>query len=645
MKIRKAEFADLNVIYNIEKTSFESFQQMSYASLKNSLETKHQIVYLASLDNDTAVGYAIIFIYKSMHRIYSIAVDKNYRNQGIGKALMNHIIETSKAQGVSKISLEADATNLPLIKFYESFGFRMSKELKDYYAINQPAYRMLLTFDNNNAYKKNAFVNWVVTNMELPWLKEIENIRIIDAETYITDERFQKMKGVRIFNLCFSYQYQTLGYYVSLLASARLQRVIPNVATIRDFSDQLIIKSIGEEALIQIQKTLKNIKSNSVSIVSYFGYTPVKKYQKMIRTLYQLFESPFITFTFEKGLVWKVVKVEPIPISDVEADEFVKEAAIQYFNQKRFNVSRFKDYKYDLAILIDPNEDNPPSDKIALTKFKIAADRMGFFTEFITKDDYHRVSEFDALFIRTTTNVNDYTYQFSRYAYAEGLIVIDDPWSILKCSNKLFLAESMKKFGVPIPKTYFVSRKTDLDDLINELGFPMILKQPDSAFSMGVFKINTKELLQEKLNHLFAISELVVAQAYVQSAYDWRVGILDGKVLFVCKYHMAKNHWQIINWQSKIKRDQSGAVESIRVEDAPAKVIDYALRASMAMGDGFYGVDLKVSGDQVYVIEVNDNPNVDYRIEDQILEDELYRKIMRTIYQRIEDSRNGKRKD
>lgn len=639
MEIRKAELNDLNDILNIEKTSFDSSRQSSYTSLKHSLKTTNQNVYLATL-NDITVGYSIIFKYKEMNRIYSIAVSSDYRNQGIGRALMLHMIEESRNQGVNKISLEADAMNLQLIKFYESFGFRNIKELKDYYNPNQPAYRMHLEFESNLLFKKKNIVNYVVTDTELPWLKQIENIKIIDAESYLSDEKYQKMKGVRIFNLCYSYDYQSLGYYVSLLAAARLHRVIPNVATIRDFSDQVIIKSIGEEAFNQIQKTFYNLNTNNISIVSYFGYTPVKKYQKLIKSLYQLFESPFIKFTFEKGLYWKIERVDPISISDVEADEFVKEAAVHYFNQKRFNISRFKEYKYDLAILIDPNESSPPSDKIALTKFKIAADKMGFYTDFITKDDYHRVSEFDALFIRTTTNVNDYTYQFSRYAYAEGLIVIDDPWSILKCSNKLFFTESMKKFNIPVPKTIFVSHKTDLLCLENELGYPMILKQPDSAFSMGVFKVNNKEQLLDKLNNLFTKSDLIVAQAFIPSSYDWRVGVLDGKPLFVCKYHMAKNHWQIINWNSKTKRDQSGASEGISVEDAPAKVILYALKAAMAMGDGFYGVDLKVSEDNVYVIEVNDNPNVDYGIEDEILGDELYKKIIRTIYQRIEDSRN-----
>ncbi|TVP86107.1 MAG: GNAT family N-acetyltransferase [Acholeplasmataceae bacterium] len=643
MLIRPATPEDLNTLWEIEKASFDKVRRMSFESLKHSLKTKNQDVFLVESDG-LPVAYAILFRYQNTHRLYSIAVLEHYRSQGIGKTLMNHMLGVSKTQGFSRITLEADATNHDLLRFYESFGFKVVKELKDYYGPALPAYRMSFDFEVDMPAKRRAMVNWVVTDLDLPWLKTIDDIHLIDAETYINDERFQRMRSVRIFNLCASYDYQSLGYYVSLLASARLQRVVPNVATINDFSDRLIIGSIGDEATHLIQTALRNLKSDSIELVSFFGHTPFKKYQKLIRALNQLFESPFLVFTFVKSRTWKIEKVQPIPISEVEADAFVKTSAIQYFKQKRFNVSRFKDYQYDLAILIDPDEVNPPSDKIALTKFKIAADRMGFFTEFITKDDYHRINEFDALFIRATTNVNDYTYQFSRYAYSEGLIVIDDPWSILKCSNKLFLTESMRKSGISIPKTCIVSRKSKLDDLINTLGMPIILKQPDSAFSLGVFKVGTRELLQEKLDYLFSMSELVVAQAYIPSDYDWRIGVLDGVPLFACKYHMAKNHWQIINWQSKNKKDQTGLVDSFRIEDVPAEIIDHAIRASKAMGDGFYGVDLKVFGKDVYVIEVNDNPNVDYRIEDHILGDDLYRNIIRAIYRRIEDSRNNKRK-
>jgi glutathione synthase/RimK-type ligase-like ATP-grasp enzyme len=58
------------------------------------------------------------------------------------------------------------------------------------------------------------------------------------------------------------------------------------------------------------------------------------------------------------------------------------------------------------------------------------------------------------------------------------------------------------------------------------------------------------------------------------------------------------------------------------------------------MGDGLYGVDLKLINKKAYVIEVNDNPNLDAGYEDAVLKEGLYLKIMQSIYNRIEMSRN-----
>lgn len=642
MHVKIAESKDFFALWHIEKASFNASRRCSAESLKHSLKSEHQDVFVVLKDAMT-VGYSIVFKHAKSHRIYSMAVDPTYRNMGVGKHLMNHMIATSKASGVKSMTLEADAANTLLIDFYRLFGFEVTETRVDYYGPNEPAYRMTLFFDGNPPVRRRVMTNIVVTDLDLFWLNTIENITVIDAKSYIDDERYQHMKGIRVFNLCSSYRYQSIGYYVSLLASARLQRVIPNVTTIKDFTDHLIVQSIGDEVHDLIQKTLKPVETNRITMTSSFGHTPLKDYRKLIKRLYHLFESPFLEFTFEKGLEWHLVKVDPIAISDIRIDPFIEDAAIRYFQQKRFNVTRFKDYLYDLAILIDPDEIAPPSDPIALKKFKHAADQMGFFTEFITRKDYHRLAEFDALFIRTTTNVNDYTYQFSRYAFAEGLAVIDDPWSILKCSNKLFLTESMRKNGIRIPNTLFVSEQTNLDDLIAELGFPMILKQPDSAFSLGVFQVHDKSELKGKLDDLFGISALVIAQAFIPSAFDWRIGILDGTPLFACTYHMARNHWQIINWNSKKKQEQSGRVETYRLEDVPKDILDVATRAACAMGDGLYGVDIKVSNESVYVIEVNDNPNIDNQTEDRVLKDDLYKEVIQSLLKRIENARGQKR--
>ncbi len=110
----------------------------------------------------------------------------------------------------------------------------------------------------------------------------------------------------------------------------------------------------------------------------------------------------------------------------------------------------------------------------------------------IGRDDYARLAEFDALFIRETTNVSHHTYRFARRAAIEGLVVMDDPESILKCSNKVYLAELLGRHKVPVPRTLVV-HKDNISLVGEELGFPCILKQPDAAFSQGVVKIENED--------------------------------------------------------------------------------------------------------------------------------------------------------
>ena len=121
--------------------------------------------------------------------------------------------------------------------------------------------------------------------------------------------------------------------------------------------------------------------------------------------------------------------------------------------------------------------------------------------------------------------------------------------------------------------------------------------------------------------------------------FDWRVGILDNKPLFVCKYMMSTGHWQIYDHGGEENQAESGGFETLAVEDAPKKVVKTALRAARLIGDGLYGVDLKETRGGVFVIEVNDNPSIDGDVEDKVLGMELYRRIMRSFLQRLEQLR------
>jgi glutathione synthase/RimK-type ligase-like ATP-grasp enzyme len=334
---------------------------------------------------------------------------------------------------------------------------------------------------------------------------------------------------------------------------------------------------------------------------------------------------------------WLLQSIAPVAVSEVppEHGDFLLEAASKYFSGRQTWPKTRKRPSYDLAILVNPDEIEPPSDEKALQRFEKAALKAGFAPVRITRDDYGRIAEFDALLIRETTSVNHHTYRFARRAAAEGLVVIDDPESILKCTNKVFLAEILERHKLRTPRTLIVHRD-NRKHLVDELGFPVVLKQPDSSFSQGVVKVGDDAELKLCLDRLLAKSDLIIAQEFLPTSFDWRVGVFDRQPLYACRYYMAKKHWQILKRDGGGSKTDEGRFETLPVEHLPVQVLRTAIKAANLIGDGLYGVDLKQVGDKVYVIEVNDNPNIDAGIEDKYLKNQLYDRIMQVFQQRVE---------
>ncbi|MDW8287788.1 MAG: RimK family protein [Flammeovirgaceae bacterium] len=477
---------------------------------------------------------------------------------------------------------------------------------------------------------------------------KIDGVSVITAKDYLTDPSFTEMKDVRIFNLCKQYKYQSKGYYVSLLAEARGHKSIPSVLTLQDFKSQTIVRNVADELDNLIQKSLSKIKSTSFTLSIYFGQNVAQQYQRLCKDLYNLFQAPLLRAKFsydEEEKKWTLKSIHPIPVNEIPPAHipYVEEFAKAYFGKNRFTTARSNKHIYDLAILVNPEEKSPPSDKDAIERFIKAGEELGFYVELINKDDYSRLAEFDALFIRETTAVNHHTYRFARKAVTEGMVVIDDPLSILRCTNKVYLAEMLTKAKIPIPKTLIV-HKENKNQVEKELGLPCVLKRPDSSFSQGVIKAKDKDSLARELEKMLEDSDLVIAQQYMPSEFDWRIGILDRQPIYACKYFMAKGHWQIYNWAGE-KGNQMGKFETLPIWAVPQNVVNTALKAANLIGDGLYGVDLKEINGVAYVIEINDNPSIDGDVEDLFLKEELYKIIMRSFRDRIEKSKknlNGK---
>jgi glutathione synthase/RimK-type ligase-like ATP-grasp enzyme len=258
-----------------------------------------------------------------------------------------------------------------------------------------------------------------------------------------------------------------------------------------------------------------------------------------------------------------------------------------------------------LAVLRDPAEALPPSSARAIDALARAANRRNIRVEVIT-DGIDQLSAFDGLFLRSITGVSRPAYAFARRAESLGLPVLDDSASIERC-NKVYLAG----VGLPSPKTRLMSSPEQAAEIAAELGFPVVLKVPDGYGSRGVVRAAS---LAEIAAIWADLGPLLVAQAFVTSTFDWRIGTLDGRPLWACQYRMVRGHWQVVKHGPDGTLREGGHTR-MRLGDVPADVLDLAVRASATIGRGLYGVDIKDSPEGPLVIEVNDNPSLETGIE------------------------------
>jgi glutathione synthase/RimK-type ligase-like ATP-grasp enzyme len=496
----------------------------------------------------------------------------------------------------------------------------------------------------------------IVVDRLIDWRPYFPSDDLITADDYLaearpaqalnqTPEKEQEQDAAtHVINLSGELDYLESGYYVSLLAQARGQRVLPSVETLNQLSRKALV-DLQLEALSPLLNELArrgSLTGDSITLRVMFGECLQPGLSKLARKLFERLPCPLLEARFTRRQdLWRLSRLKPLrltALSQEEQDLFA--SALNRHSRKVWRTPKARRrYRFDLAMLVDPQEALPPSNRGALKEFIRAGRKLGIDVSLITKRDAGRLAEFDGLFIRETTSLDHHTYRMARRAEHEGLVVIDDPRSILRCTNKVYLHTLLRARGIATPEGVLLNR-SDLPRLAEKaagLSFPMVLKVPDGSFSRGIVKIVSAEALLPEAERLFASSALLLLQEWLPTDFDWRIGVLDGQPLFASRYYMARGHWQIYD-HSKGKA-RSGGFSTHAPEDVPAAVIKAALKSTRLIGNGLYGVDLKQVGDRVVVIEINDNPNIDAGVEDTLLGRALYSRILEVFLKRMEANR------
>jgi glutathione synthase/RimK-type ligase-like ATP-grasp enzyme len=463
--------------------------------------------------------------------------------------------------------------------------------------------------------------------------------RVVTAKEYIAAaDSFRT--NTRVINLSRSHAYLGLGFYSSLLAEARQHRVIPTVRTMIDLSRKSTYRFALPELDALLRQRMRRISNPPLapfSIRLFFGEAEDRRFATLARRAFELFRCPLLELQVRwKANSWLIYAIRPLSIDALRPDQLRRFiAALAAYTRATWRTPREPEPQKTIAILHNPKEAMPPSDAKALQKFVKAGEALGVSVELITRRDMARLAEYDALLIRETTVIDHHTYRIAKRAEREGIPVVDDATSIVRCCNKVFLAELLAANKVPTPQTVILDAASLLT-VEQQLEYPIVLKIPDGSFSRGVKKASNRDELRQIADGLFAESDLILAQEYMYTTFDWRIGVLAGRPLFACRYRMAPHHWQVIKHQGDGKVRMGSSV-TIPVEAAPAAVVATAVKAANLIGNGLYGVDIKETPRGVFVIEVNDNPNIEHGVEDNVLKDELYRLILKELLRRIDE--------
>lgn len=266
----------------------------------------------------------------------------------------------------------------------------------------------------------------------------------------------------------------------------------------------------------------------------------------------------------------------------------------------------------------------------ALMRFAHVARRMGHRSDFLFRPDMFKIPEYDAIFIRALTDPLNTSYVAARIAELHGVRVLDDSASIRICCDKVNMYGHLIEAKVLMPETRFLDGKeinrARAEQMLSEMGVPLVLKAPNSSFSLYVDRASTPEEFLSISKRFLRRADRIVVQKFIKSDFDWRVGVLGGEPLYVCQYTIPRKQWKIMTYTTD-GRTLYGPVKGVPLSKADPLLIQRAQEAAKAIGSGLYGVDLKqVAGDYV-TIEVNDNPTIQAGDEDQKAGD-LYERLV-----------------
>jgi len=185
------------------------------------------------------------------------------------------------------------------------------------------------------------------------------------------------------------------------------------------------------------------------------------------------------------------------------------------------------------------------------------------------------------------------------------------------CGNKLITSLTLAKSNVPTPKTHFAFSAESAIEVINTIGFPVVLKPIIGSWGRGVFPIRDEEvanmIIEMRKENDNPLSRIYYVQEMIKRPpRDLRCIVVGDKIVAAIYRYSVENEWR-----TNVSRGGKAELAPITNE-----LEDIALRAAKSVGGGILGVDLMEDENRgLLVHEVNNT--VEFRGASNVSESDI----------------------
>ncbi len=181
------------------------------------------------------------------------------------------------------------------------------------------------------------------------------------------------------------------------------------------------------------------------------------------------------------------------------------------------------------------------------------------------------------------------------------------------CMNKEYTKNILKEAGIPLIKSVLVKKGEPYAEKIKGLKYPFMLKPVSEGSSIGMYKVNTPEEMEECFKKSAQCGQDVMVEEYVQGK-SLTVGVLeDGEKTFATEILEFRTKTEWYDYEAKYTAGMTEFILPAELnEETTKKVKEIAIQAFRACAcNGVSRVDFMVSQDnEPFVLEVNTSPGM-----------------------------------